>query len=134
MSTEWHLECKKCGVAIGYIGRRGDKVNRPYIFIDLVPASKIIIELAELQKRFAATQDSEWRIELVQDYYRPEAGTSDLSYILNGCDHQFEPKSEWGKWAPARYYPKGSPQSNEFEVEAGPVCSGRGWLAHVLGE
>ncbi len=134
MSTEWHLECTKCGVAIGYIGHQGEPVNRPYIFIDLVPASALITELAELQQRFAATQDSEWRIELRQDYYTPEVGSQGLSYILNGCDHAFEPKNGDGDWACADLYPKGSPQSNIFEGETGPVCSGRGWLAHVLGE
>ena len=54
MSTEWHLECKKCGQAIGFTGHLGEKLNRPYILVELVPASALIKELAELQKRFAA--------------------------------------------------------------------------------
>ena len=122
MSTYWHLECRKCGDGFNWDHGSQDRPTRPYHMIDLVSRSALLTQIARLAKQFDEA-GNDWSISLTSDWLsHPE---QNLAQISSNCDHEFEPRNEYGEWASASLYPDGSPQSNIFRTPVGPTCSGR---------
>lgn len=121
MSTDWELECQKCGRGIGW----RDREKRPRFASDLTSLalrSWLLVELARLAKRFKeADLNSEWQIELTHWQF----DSQEIGYLADDCEHDFAVKSEWGRWADPKCYPIGSRLSNAFRTPRGELCSGR---------
>lgn len=113
MSTYWNIECRRCGLEVfqddyGWTNHRGEE------FAKLCASSLLGTK--------AARTDA-WEVMLV-----PYIGdhSIDLAKLDTGCDHDFEPRDEYGRWATPDMWPDWHPKSKTVEPVPAETCTGLG--------
>lgn len=114
MSRYWNIECKRCGLEI-FEDSYGWTNNRGGEFAELCASGMLSMNLVST---------SVWglRIVYVHDIHI-RIGTGRLS---TGCDHDFEPRDEYGNWATSDMWPDWHPKSRVTEGMGAVSCTGVG--------
>ncbi len=112
MSTYWNIECRRCGLEVfeddyGWTNRRGEEF-----------ASLCALDL--LDTKPMAT--NAWRVAVIDDFDR----RIDLARLNTGCDHDFEPRNEYGEWALPEMWPDWHTKGRVIEGTQPTDCSGLG--------
>ena len=110
MSTDWNIECRKCGYRV-----IGDDYEVRYYGLAELCASALLVHAPELQWwNPVVTSDGGTVIQLVE--------------IPKGCTHDFEPRNEYGDWATPDMWPDGHPKSMVITSELTGQCTGRSYI------
>ncbi len=109
MSTDWNIECRKCGYTL-----IGDGYGvRHYGLAELCASSMLV------------------RPKIVYDWWAPiiqsDSGHSiHLFDIPTNCTHDFEPRNEYGDWATPNMWPDGHPKSMVITCNLPGQCTAGG--------
>ena len=115
MSTYWNIECSRCGLEV-FEDSYGWTKHQGVRFAELC-ASRLLDTLPH-------STDS-WRLTVINEFER----TIDLGRIRESgldCDHDFEPRNEYGHWATPDMWPDWHPKSRVIVAIAGAECEGLG--------
>ena len=112
MSTYWNIECRRCGLEVfedsyGWTSHHGRE------FAELC-ASELLSAIA--------ISSGAWGLKLTNDFDR----TINLLRLDTECDHDFEPRNEYGEWATSGMWPDGHPKSRVTVWSRVADCSGLG--------
>jgi hypothetical protein len=119
MSTYWNIECRRCGLeAFDNAYDWSNRLSSEFIeicvsgLLDTKPAAGRVSNIAL------------WGVQIVSDM---GYGTIDLHEVhAVDCDHDFEPRNEYGDWATPDMWPDWHPKSRVIVAGAGVECEGLG--------
>lgn len=119
MSTYWNIECRRCGLEV--FDNTHDWTNRlSGEFIEICTSGLLDTKPAAEP----AANIAVWRVKIVSDM---GYGEIDLHEVhASDCDHDFEPRNEYGEWATPDMWPDWHPKSQVVEGSQTPDCSGLG--------
>lgn len=110
MSTDWNIECRKCGYRVF---DEFEHRLKAYLAVEVCCSDRLVY-----------VQPSGWWRTIVQ---APDPCLSiDLSDIPTNCTHDFEPRNEYGKWATPDMWPDGHPKSMVMTSELTGQCTAGG--------
>lgn len=113
MSTYWNIECRRCGLEV--FEDREWTNHQGVHFAELCASGMLDVK---------PMRTSSWELMVchdIVDYLRIDPAKLDT-----GCDHDFEPRDEYGRWAKPELWPDWHPKSKVTVASATADCSGLG--------
>ncbi len=112
MSRYWNIECKRCGLEV-FEDSYGWTSHEGHSFAKLCASGLLATKPAI---------SGEWGLDIVSTCDRVIA----LQRLDTGCDHDFEPRDEYGRWATSDVWPDWHPKSRVTEGMGAASCTGVG--------
>ena len=120
MSTYWNIECKRCGYTVfddvyGWSNHMGDE------FAEICASGMLTTRPAGGH----VSGFGLWKVRVSSDFDHHR--DIDLHEIHDSdCEHDFEPRNEYGDWATPDMWPKGHHKSRVCNAEPRGGCLGIG--------